>query len=302
VAALEKAIEHFEQAVHVDPRYAPAHVGIADSYSLLHFYDAGPPMQFYYRAKSAATKALEIDDGLAEAHASLGNILLLYDWDWPAAERELKRAVELAPNSSEAHHAYSTYLSAVGRSTEAIQELELALALDPVSLPLNAGLGVMFYFARQYGNAIQQHLKTIDLDASFAPVHAFLGWAYAHLGLHEHAIAACQRAMSLADAPWMLASLGFIHAMAGHRLAAEEVLDQLKERATRGYVSAYDLALAYAAAGNRAQALADLDAAYRERSGLLIWGLRDDPRLDDIRGEPAFGELVRRVGFAPGAR
>ena len=137
----------------------------------------------------------------------------------------------------------------------------------------------MFYFARQYDKAIQQLLKTIDLDADFAPAHAFLGWAYAQLGMYEQAIAECKKATSLVDAPWILTSLGYAHALAGRRGAAERVLDQLKERAKRGYVSPYDLAVMYSILGKQDQALAHLDAAYEERSGVLIWGLQNDPEV-----------------------
>jgi TolB-like protein/Tfp pilus assembly protein PilF len=298
-AGFKAAIEDFQQAIASDPGYALAYAGIADCYATLPFYDQGPPIQFYHKAKAAATRALDIDRTLAEAHTSLGHILLYYDWDWVAAQKELKRAIELAPGSSEAHHVYAYYLSALGRSTDAIQELERSLECDPVSLSPNAGLGVMFYFARQYDKAIQQLLKTIDLDADFAPAHAFLGWAYAQQGMYEQAIAECKKATSLVDAPWILTSLGYAHALAGRRGAAERVLDQLNERAKRGYVSPYDLAVMYSILGKQDQALAHLDAAYEERSGVLIWGLQNDPRLDGLRGEAAFTNLLRRVGFAP---
>jgi len=293
----KKAIECFQQAIVTDPAYAPAHVGIADCYALLPFYDEGAPIQFYHQAKTAATRALEIDNTLAEAHTSLGQIRLYYDWDWAAAERELKRALELAPNSPNTHHVYSVYLSAVGRLTHALQEVGRALELDPVSLPINADLGVMFYFARQYDQAIQQQLKTIELDANFAPAHAFLAWAYAEHGMYKEAIAECEKASSLVDAPWILASLGYTHALAGSTDAAAQVLDQLKERASRGYVSPYDLALVYASLGSDEQALALLEAAFKERSGVLIWGLQNDPRLDGLRAKAAFASLLRRVGF-----
>jgi eukaryotic-like serine/threonine-protein kinase len=297
-AGFNKAIEYFQQAIVTDPGYAPAYVGIADCYALLPFYDEGSPMRFYHLAKTAATRALEIDDTLAEAHTSLGHIQLYYDWDWALAERELKRAIELAPTSAETHHVYGYYLSAVGRSTDAIREFERSLELDPVSLPVNASLGLMFYLARQYGKAIQQQLKTIELDANFAPAHAFLGWAYAQHGMYGQAIVECEKALSLVDAPWILTSLGYTHALAGDRGAADQVLDQLKERAKQGYVSPYDLAVMYAGLGNHEQALAHLEAAYEERSGVLIWGLQNDPRLDGLRAEAAFAELLRRVGFA----
>ena len=284
-SGLKKAIEFFQQAIVTDPGYAPAFVGVADCYTILPFYDEGPPMQFYRQAKTAAARALEIDETLAEAHTSLGHILLYYYWDWIAAEAALKRAIELDPNSSEAHHVYGYYLSAVGRSMEALQEFERSLELDPVSLPVNAGLGVMLYFARHYGKAIEQESKTIELDVNYAPAHVFLGWAYAEQGMHEHAIAEFEKALSLDDAPWMLASLGYAQALAGNRAAAEQVLDRLDERAKGGYVSPYDLALMHTSLGNREKGLACLEAAYEERSGVLIWGLLNDPRLDGLRAD-----------------
>jgi TolB-like protein/Flp pilus assembly protein TadD len=294
----KKAIECFQQAIVADPHYALAYVGIANCYALLPFYDEGPPMQFYHRAKAAATKALEIDDTLAEAHFSLGHIELYYNWDWAAAEREFKRAIELAPNDPEARQLYGHYLSAVGRTAEALEQFKQSVELDPVSLPVNAGLGVMFYLTRRFDEAIQQLLKTIELDTNFAPAHVFLGWAYTQRGMYREAIAECEKALSIVDAPWILGSLGCTYALADRRDAAEQVLVQLKERAQRGYVSPYDLAVLYASLGDRKEGLAHLEAAYKERSGVLIWGLQNDPRLDRLRAESAFLSLLRRVGFA----
>ena len=155
----------------------------------------------------------------------------------------------------------------------------------------------MFYFARQYDEAIAQQLKVVEMDANFAPAHAFLGWAYAQQGMYEEAIEECEKAMSLADAPWILTSLGCAHALAGRRGAAKQVLDKLKERAKQGYVSPYDMAVMHTALGHAEQAFVHLEAAYKERSGVLIWGLRDDPRLDHLRSDPRFADLMRRVGL-----
>ena len=293
-----RAIECFESAIQTDPDFALAHAGIADCYAVLSFYDAGPTIQFHQRAKHAAATALALDDTLAEAHVSLGHILLNYDWDWRAAEKELQLGIALAPSSSEAHHVYANYLSTIGRMEDSIQEFQRSLEYDPVSLPVNAGLGVTLYFARQYEDAVRQLRKTLELDERYAPAYAFLAWTHSERGLDAEAIAASESALALMDAPWILASLGLAYARAGRTNDARQVLTTLVERAAHQYVSPYDLAVLNAALGGRERALALLEAAYSERSVMLVWGLLRDPRLDSLRGEPAFVDLVRRAGLA----
>jgi serine/threonine protein kinase/tetratricopeptide (TPR) repeat protein len=293
-----RAIECFESAIRTDPDFALAHAGIADCYAVLSFYDAGPTIQFHQRAKHAAATAVALDDTLADAHVSLGHILLNYDWDWPAAEKELQLALALAPGCSEAHHVYANYLSTIGHMEDSIREFHRSLECDPVSLPVNAGLGVTLYFARQYDAAVRQLLKTLELDERYGPAYAFLSWTYSERGLDAEAIAASEKALALMDAPWILVSLGYAHARAGHRSAAQQVLTTLLERAARQYVSPYDLAVMNAALGERGRGLALLEAAYDERSVLLVWGLLQDPRLDSLRHEAAFVDLRRRVGLA----
>ena len=293
-----RAIECFESAIRTDPDFALAHAGIADCYAVLSFYDAGPSIQFHQTAKRAAVTAIALDDTLADAHVSLGHILLNYDWDWPAAEKELQLALALAPGSSEAHHVYANYLSTVGHMEDSIQEFHRSLECDPVSLPVNAGLGVTLYFARQYDAAVRQLLKTLELDERYAPAYAFLSWTYSEKGLEAEAIATSEKALALMDAPWILVSLGCAYARAGHRNDAQRVLSTLLERAAQQYVSPYDLAVMNAALGDRDRALALLEEAYSERSVLLVWGLLQDPRLDSLRPETAFVDLLRRAGLA----
>ena len=293
-----RAIECFESAIRTDPAFALAHAGIADCYAVLSFYDAGPTIQFHQRAKHAAATALALDDTLAEAHVSLGHILLNYDWDWPAAEKELQLALALAPSSSEAHHVYANYLSTVGHMDDSIREFQRSLECDPVSLPVNAGLGVTLYFARQYDAAVRQLLKTLELDERYAPAYAFLAWTYSETRLDSEAIAASDTALALMEAPWILASVGHAYARAGRRNDAQHVLTTLLERTAHQYVSPYDLAVMNAALGERERALALLEAAYSERSVMLVWGLLQDPRLDSLRHEAAFVDLLHRVGLA----
>ncbi len=275
-----------------------AHAGIADCYAVLSFYDAGPTIQFHQRAKHAAATALALDVTLAEAHVSLGHILLNYDWDWPAAEKELQLALALAPSSSEAHHVYANYLSTIGHMDDSIREFQRSLECDPVSLPVNAGLGVTLYFARQYDAAVRQLLKTLELDERYAPAYAFLGWTYSETRLDSEAIAASDTALALMDAPWILASVGLAYARAGRTNDAQHALTTLLERTAHQYVSPYDLAVMNAALGERERALALLEAAYSERSVMLVWGVLQDPRLDSLRHEAAFVDLLRRVGLA----
>ena len=292
-----RAIECFELAIQADPGFALAHAGIADCYAVLSFYDAGPTIQFHQRAKQAAATALALDDTLAEAHVSLGHVLLNYDWDWPAAEKELQIGIALAPSSSEAHHVYANYLSTIGRMEDSIQALRRSLECDPVSLPVNAGLGVTLYFARRYDEAARQLLKTLELDEHYAPAYAFLGWTHCERGLNAEAIAASEKALTLMDAPWILVTVGLAYARAGRKNDAQQVLTSLLERAKNEYVSPYDLAVMNAALGERERALAHLEAAYRERASTLVWGLLQDPRLDSLRQEAMFTDLLRRVGL-----
>jgi tetratricopeptide (TPR) repeat protein len=188
--ALKKGIEYFEKAQKEDPGYALAYVGLADSYNVLGFWSHLSPKEAFPKAKAAATKALQIDDGLAEAHASLGYVADYFEWDWAAAERAFRRAIALKPGYATAHHFYSVHLLTLQRWDEALREAWQALELDPLSLIINSNLGWNYYLARDYERAREQFLKTLEMDSTFFPTHLYLGWVYERQGLFEEAIRA----------------------------------------------------------------------------------------------------------------
>ena len=297
---LKKAIEYFNQTIEKDPSYALAYSGLADSnmYIMrLGFLHDLSPREAYLRAKSAATQALENDDNLAEAHTSLAVVKMEYEWDWAASEREFKRALELNPNEAEAHHQYSHYLTAVGRTHESLVESLRALELDPLSLPLNAHLAWHYVYARQYDQAIEQCRRTIEMDANYPQAHDFLGGAYEQKGMYEEAFTEVQKAISLSgDSVHIRAELGHAYAVAGKGGEALKIMDELKGLSKETYVSPYDVAAIYVGLGQKDQAFDWLEKAYQERSDWLRY-LKVDPRIDPLRSDLRFPDLVRRVGL-----
>ena len=296
---LKKAVELFQKAIDKDPNYALAYAGLADSYALLGgpVYGAEPSDQTVIRAKTAALKALELDNTLAEAYTSLGYIASTYEWDFPSAEKNFKRALELNPSYATAHHWYGlTYLSYVGRHDEAILETQRAAELDPLSLIINASYGRAFYYAKQYDKAIEQFRKTIELDPSFVRAHLYLGWTFEAKGMFNEAIAEYEKARALDDSPVISASLAHVLAVAGRKDEAQKLLVELSDLSQRRYVSAYDLALIHTGLGEKDRAFQFLEKAYQERSSALSW-LRVDARLDNLRSDPRFSDLQRRVGL-----
>jgi TolB-like protein/Tfp pilus assembly protein PilF len=294
--SLRKSVEYFNQAIEKDPNYALAYAGMADAYGLIPFFFAGPPQDYFPKAKAAAKKALEIDDTLAEAHTSLALVLLVYDWNIAEANRELQHAIELNLNYPTAHHWYGENLGAMGRFDEAIAELKRAQALDPLSLIINADLGEVYIWARQYDKAIEQLRKTIEMDQSFYYAHWRLGVAYEMKGSLQQAIAEYQSARELNDDPWVLALLGHAYAISGKKDEALKTLDKLRETSKQRYVSEYAFAAVYAGLGEKDQAFQWLEKGYEDRNDLLIQ-LNVDPLFDNLRSDPRFADLVRRIGL-----
>ena len=298
---LRKGIEHFEQAIAIDPHYAPAYAGVADCY----VYLAGPlllsaaPRECIPKAKAAARKALELDETPAEAHVSLGRIKWYYDWDWAGAEREFLRPIELNANSPMAHLAYSGFLGCLGRYDESIREGKRALELDPLWLLGNSTMGLAFYSAGQYDQAIEQYRKTLELRSDFFYAHYLLAHAYSSKGMHEEAIAEAREAVALSEnAPLPKAFLGYTYAVTGRRSEALKILDEMNELLKQRYVPATGRALIYAAFGERDAAFAWLEEAYQEPTPTLAW-LRVHPTYDSLRSDPRFQDLVRRMNFPP---
>jgi len=295
-----KAIEYFQQAIAKDPVYALAYSGLADSYSALVFpIEAVTPREAMPKAKEAAMKALAIDNSLAEAHASLGYVKFYFDWDWPGAETEFKRGIELNPAYAEGHHYYSHYLIAMGRDEESLTESRRCLELEPLNLLLNVHLGWHYLYTRQYDQAVKQLQKTLEMDANFGQTHRWLGLALEQQTRSAEAIAELQKANDLFGGNTLTeAELAHAHAVSGKRDEAQKELARLKETAQHKYVPAYQIAAIYAGLGDKDQAFAWLDKAYDERSDLLV-NLKREQKFDGLRSDPRFSDLLRRVGLAP---
>jgi serine/threonine-protein kinase len=287
---LNKSIEYFQKAIEADPNYALAYGGLADSYNVLSTNGILPPNEAFPKAKAAVTRAIEIDDTLAEAHTSLAFIRTVYDWDWPGAEQEYKRAIALNPNYANAHYFYAfTFLISRGRVDEAIAEMKKAAELDPLSLIINTNLGRTYFLARQYDKALEQYRKTLDLDPTFPRAHDRLQEVYEQKGMYQEAIA---------DMEKVNAALGARVRTAFERSGARgywlERISIDQEQAKQAYSSAYFTAAKYAALGDNAQALASLEKAYEERDTWLV-SIMIDPIFDGIRSDPRFKALLRNM-------
>jgi serine/threonine-protein kinase len=294
---LNKGIEFFQQAIELDPIYALAYSGLADSYNLLNTYGVLSAKEAFPKAKAAAMTALKIDDTLAEAHASLAGVLDSTQ-DSSGAERELRRAIELNPNYATAHHWYGNFLQERGRFDEALVEVKRAQELDPLSLIIRVDVGDTLYLARRYDQAIEQFRRTLELDPNFYRAHLDLGQAYLQKKMYEEAIAETQKASDLSGkSSWALASLGHIYAAAGRRSEAQKVLDELMQRAKQVYVPPYFIALVYTGLGEKDRAFEWLDKAHEEQGLWIGMGFPYDPMLDGLRGDPRFQDLTRRVGL-----
>ena len=295
---LTKARDYFQQAVQKDPLYAPAYAGLADYYSALPFYTGTLPDEVFPKAKAAVSKALELDDSLAEAHASLAYIYTYYEWDWPAAEREFQRALALNPNDSTVHHRYSRYLSGLGRIDDALGEIRKAQELDPLSPLIRANIGVIYFFGRKYDLAIAHLSKVLEEHPDFSTAHWGMGLAYEQKGMLQEAVAEMENAdlLNKHGSTNTIASLGHAYATAGKRSKAQHILLELDTRSKQEPVSSYQFALVQAGLGDKDRVFAALEKALRERSTLLTY-LKMDPRFDSVRSDPRYADVLRRIGL-----
>jgi TolB-like protein/DNA-binding winged helix-turn-helix (wHTH) protein/Tfp pilus assembly protein PilF len=294
---LQTAIGFFQQAVDKDPGYALAYDGLADCWLPLGWYGYLSPSATFPRAKAAVTKALSLDDSLAEAHTSLAFVSLYYDRDWAGAEREFRRAIDLNPNYANGHHWYGEFLSLVGRHTEAIAESQRARELDPLSNIIDAWVSSRYFFARQYDKAIEEGRNAVEMDPSFGPALLVLGQAHEQKGMLEEAIAEFERASTLDGGGSMYAaSLAHALGLAGRRAEALKVLEDLSNRARGGFVSSYDLAIARLGVGDKDKAFELLSAAVQERSPRVAF-LGVEPRFGGVRDDPRFKALLRSIGL-----
>jgi len=295
---IRKGIEHFDHAIEQDPLYALAYAGLADCYSLLSMHGVLQPREAFTRARAAAVRALEIDDQLAEAHASLAYSNLYYEWDWAAAEREFRRSIDLNPNYATAHHWYHEYLVLRGRIAEATEEIKKAQELDPLSPAINAALVLPLLNSGQYDRGIAGLKRVIELEPGFYRGHWFLGIAYVLVRQYENAFKELQEAVSLSEnGTRALATLGWAYAVAGLRDRARDVMDELERRMEERYVPPYSMAIICAALGEKDDAFEWLERGYEARDEWLT-RLGIAIELDSLRADPRFADLLERVGLS----
>ena len=296
--SMPKAALYFEQAISKDPRFGAAYSGLADCNSGLAWHGFMSPAEVLPKAYAAAQKAVEIDPQSAEAHASLA-LVLEHKWDWAGAEVEFKRALALNPQYANAHHWYGDYLSIQGRHDEALVEAKRALELDPLNLMIGTWVGLRYYLARRYDDAIEQSRNTVDLDPNFAAAHLILGESYVQQGKHKEGLDELQKAASLSgDSPLYMAQVGVSLALAGEKKEALRVIRELQDTSGKRYVSPYGFAQIYATLNDKQQTYKWLEVAYLDRAVWMSY-LAVDPLFDSIRSEARFRDFLRRVGVCP---
>lgn len=295
---VKRGIEYFEQAIEKDPTYAMAYVGLADSYVIFGTYSSSPPKEVFPKAKVIASKALEIDDTLTEARASLAYVIANYDWDWIAAEKEYRRAIELNPNYATAHHWYGQFLAKTERYTQAMIELKCAQELEPLSFIINTNIGRVFYYMGWYDKTLYHCLEVLEMDPNFCSARGLLAMAYERKGMYRDAIAECEKLVILSkgDAE-VLAFLGNFYAVSGKNAEALKVIDRLKKLLKQRYVSPFYMAIVYAGLRQKDQAFKWLEKAYQERSSLITY-LKVEPTFESLHPDPRFADLLQRIGLA----
>ena len=292
-----KAIEQFQQAIAIDPGYALAYAGLADSYVLLGWNSYLPPKAAFPKGKAAAKIALQLDPDLAQAHTPVAALLWLYDWQWEEAQTEFKRSLERDPTYPTANHWYAEYVMTMGRHTEVMARMKKGQELDPLSLIINVAVGWALYFARQYDEAIEQLRQTVELDPNYPVTYWILGLLLRKTGCYEAAIAEGEKGVKLSGgSPLMRAALAHTFGTAGRTKEALRILDELTELGKQKYVAAYFFAGIYVGLGENDRAIEYLERSYEEHSHWLIY-LHIDPSMDALRDDPRFHDLLRRVGL-----
>jgi len=292
---LKKAIEYFEEAIEIDPNYALAYVGLADSYLTIPDYSSFPPDEAYSKARELTTKALELDSELAEAHNSFAVVLSNF-WNWEEAEREFNRTIDLNPNYATAHHWYAFHLIFMARIDEAIEEIERAHELDPLSLVINRNMGQMLYYGRQYDKAIEALQRTLELDPDFVYAHLGLGWVYLKKTMYDEALRVLlkERQLSAIWDPYVEAWIGVAYALMDKKEEARQILSDFLERSKQTYVPPYCLAIMYFALDEKDQGFSWLERGYEKRDKRLAF-LQLDPVFEDISSDPRYIVLLKKM-------
>jgi DNA-binding winged helix-turn-helix (wHTH) protein/TolB-like protein/Flp pilus assembly protein TadD len=296
--ALLQAIDFFNQALKIDPDNSAAYAGLADCYNMLVVYGRLEPKEGFPKAKEAALKALEIDEGSAEAHTSLAFINFRWDWDRAATEREFQAAIKLKPAYAPAHQWYSSYLVAVERFDEAIAEAKRTEELEPLSFVASSHLGWIYYLSGKNDQAIEQCKKILELDPSSFPARRYLGLAYEAKGMYAEAIAEFQTGVKLSGSPLMLALLGHAYAASGKKTEAQQVLTDLQQLQDQRYVSPYTVAAIYTGLGDKEQAFKWLETAVESRD-IWLMNLKVDPVFAKLRSERKFTDTLARIRLRP---
>ena len=295
-AGFEQAITYFQQAIDKGPGYARAYAGLADAYVLLSAYSVVPPDEPVKKARAAAAKALELDEGLAEAHTSMALITENYDWDWPAAEKEYRRAIELDPNYATAYQWYSEFLTWQGRFEEAFRASARARELDPLSLSITANHGMIFYYSRQYDRAATELNAVLDMDPDFPRAHSRLSEIYVEEGKVAQAKADVERCRPLFGMARYWEALAYISGRSGDAAGATHALAELEQLNRHQPVGPDTMAWAYAGVRDKDHTLLWLNRAYAARSNSMT-ALKVEPGYDFLRNDPRFQDLIRRVGL-----
>jgi len=295
--ALKRGMGYAQQAIAIDPTYAPGYVGLADTYNLLAGHAGLAPRETFPKAKAAVMRALEIDDELPEAYASLGFTNYRFEWDWELAEENFLRSIRLNPNYATAHHWYGECLACMGRFDESLAELKIAHELDPLSLPVNTDVAQSLYYARRYDECETKLHQALEMDPDFIRAQIILGAALEQMERFEEAAAVLARTVKLSERnPLAMSGQGYVYARMGKKKLAQEILDYLQELSLHQYVSAYHLSVIYAGLRQKQKTLATLEQAQDERAVFLVW-LNVNPRFDFLRGESRFADLVRSIGL-----
>jgi TolB-like protein/Flp pilus assembly protein TadD len=293
----QKSLEYFQQAIEKDPNYALAYACIGWNYNGQLMFGFLSPKEAFPKAKEAAERALEIDNTLGLAHNVFGTTKWLYDWDWEAAEREIKRAIELNPSYAENHNGYALYLSAMGRDDEALAESKRAIELDPLSLETNLVLGSIFSLMRQNDRAIEQYKKILELDPNYVPALLFLTGVYANKGMYDDAIAEAKKALDI----WgpnqeTLPTLAIIYSRSGKNDKAREILEEVLELEKKRYVAPTYIASIYGYLGEMDLAFNWLEKAYEERDQTLAW-IKGLQNFDPLRSDQRFKAMLKKMNL-----